>query len=481
MKVNQLEQCIVAAKNGGGATSPATMTEYMCTSEDLHWLLMVTINALAPPNIQPLNIIRLSIDSKSDPTQTQAALALCDASQESIDPVVRLVIVILKLVNMEKVLLQSGSGDLISPQVSLTLTTFVNRFMHYYLISSENEDEDGEMSLTFNACFGIDSPSSKQLVEFFFDHLLAKFLGLSSEQELLTKSSEGVATFCKLRERWPTLQASPSLRLLLEHFSNNQLANVGGSVRINMYTVFTTVYRNDLSIVIDPLKRSYEKFSQQLVAGVGLNVLQEQFMQIIECTHGIVDATNDLIFRQLWPQYLLHLYNDLPRVVSKLHAYSSVVQSILQLVFNLNLAVAHQLSEAESIEFYNTIVNILTEYAKHNVNKFTADSNRLEELQEEFVWILKFLNELSSRDILFLFRYDDNSSLNTIVSKVVLTCLNIILPLMCDELLQDEKLCRLYYKLLESIASEPEQFKFFPVRLFESFLNSVNYIFKVTK
>ncbi|KAJ6225065.1 hypothetical protein RDWZM_003610 [Blomia tropicalis] len=475
MKLRSFESCIM---ENGSIEEKTKRWSYI--SEDIHWILMISMHSLTlcTENEIPSSIMKLSIASTADVMVTQNALQTMDITQESIDPVVRFMIVIFKFINMEKCLLERQMVQWVSPQVSHTLALFISRFMQIYLILPEYEADFVEMSLSLNTCFGVDSPSAKQLINFLLDYLLVKFSSMASEVKLLELSSAGLLTFCKYKDRIKVMQQSSSLMNLLEKFTRNELPNLNVNVRRNMYNIFVIVFNNNLDIVIDPLMVAYQKFYIELNAG-NKELVREHFMQTVECTQGIAFGLTNKTFSTVWNKFLSHVYNDLPRVMSLMHNFSSVVQAILELMFTFSVTFCCFFKESESIAFYNTAVNILTEYATRNKEKYSLDSARGEELQNEFIWILKFLNDLSNQDIFYFFTNPSaSSSLSTTIGKVVLTSLNIIIPLMSNELLENATLCTLYYKLLEFIAQDSERFKGFPFKLFESFLKCVDYAFK---
>lgn len=475
MKLNQFETVIMS-----NVDVDDKRKQWICISEDIHWILMISMYVFSEnENTIPASITKLSIASNADVGATQVALQNADILATNIDPVVRFFIVMLKFVNMEKCLLEQKHVTWVSPQVSYTLTLFITRFMQNYLVPPEFDSV--EMSLSLNTCFGADSPTAKQLINFFLDHLVMKFASMASEVKLLELSTESFLSFCKYKDRIKVLQQSTSLILLLEKFSSNELPNLNNIVRRNMYNVFVIVFNANLDPVIDPLITEYQKFYSQLNAG-NKELVREHFMQIVECTQGISFGLNNKTFSMVWSKYLVHVYNDLPRVLNLMHNYSIVVQAILELMFTFSISFCCFLKEEETVTFYNTALNILSEYATHNKAKYSLDATRIEEVQSEFVWILKFLNDLSTQDVFYFFSNPSAStSLSSTISKVVLTSLNIIIPLMNDELLEDEKLCNLYYKLLEFLSSDVSRFQGYPGNLFDSFLKSVDYAFKAPK
>lgn len=485
LKLKQLEACV----GGDRANFAAKHTEWVCACEDIHWLLMTAINlfTLTTEKDSPPDLLILSRECGADALKTQQALAAADYTVEGIDPVVRYFIVVLNLVNMEKCLLQRGLTDMISPQVSRTLSLFLHHFCDVYLLPPEFDNE--EMSLNFNTCFGADSPTAVKLVDFFLDHLLVKFIYLSSESFVLTEAANGLSIFAKFKDRLAVIQKSNGLRVLLDKFSKDQLPNLCGSVRKCMYDVFIKVYAGNLDLVLTPLIELYQRFIHSLKANGDKEFVREQFIKIGECTQGVISGLSEKAFAQTWETFLLPLFHDLPNVMAVLHTSSPVVQTILELLLSYSYGLCSFVSDSQSMTFYNIAVNILAEYAKHvhaggvtTTSAAAADESRAEEMVQEFELILKVLNELSIQDVVFIFTNSNAStSLGEVIGQMVLTCLNIIMPMVTPKLLENERLCELYYKLLDYISQDFDRFSGFPPKLLDSFLQSVKYVFTQPK
>ncbi|XP_027197816.2 exportin-4-like [Dermatophagoides pteronyssinus] len=477
MKLQQFEACITAMN----MKAEDKMLQWMRISEDIHWILMIStyIFTSYAENDIPTEVVDLSIKASADIQATMAALQNGDFTRPNIDPVVRYFIVILKLVQMEKQLLENNMIQWVSPQVSYTLTYFVSRFLHIYLVPPEYESDQSVMSLSLNSCFGADSPNVKNLINFFLDHMETKFLTMSSETQVLELSSEGLRVFCEFRDRIKLLHECASLHRLLQRFPiDPNFRKLNSAVRRDMYNVFIIVFAQNQDVVIDPLINLYQTFREHLRAGQR-ELIQEEFLIIVDFTMGISSGTTSNTFNHVWRKFLLPFYNELPEVLRVMHKCSIVVQAILELLFHLSTCFSIYFKEEDSLAFYKTAVAIFTEYALHTKDTFSLDATRLEEMQAEFISILKFLNDLSNQDIFLFFTNPSlTSSLNQTIGQVVITSLNIIMPLMNDQLLENQRLCALYYKLLEFISQDTDRFKGFPIKLFESYLKCVEYAFR---
>nr|XP_046918504.1 LOW QUALITY PROTEIN: exportin-4-like [Dermatophagoides farinae] len=477
MKLQQFEACITAMDM---KVEDKTL-QWIRISEDIHWILMIStyiFTSFAESEI-PTEVIELSIKASADIQTTMGALQNGDFTRPNIDPIVRYFIVILKLVQMEKQLLENHMIQWVSPQVSYTLTYFLSRTLNIYLVPPEYESDHSQMSLTLNSCFGADSQNVKNLINFFLDHMETKFLTMSSETQVLELSSEGLRLFCKFRDRIKLLNECASLQRLLQRFPvDPNFRKLNSAVRRNMYNVFIVVFAGHPDAVIDPLIHLYQTFRQHLRAGQR-ELIQEEFLNIVDFTMGISSGTTSYTYNVIWQKFLRPFYNELPEVLKVMHKCSIVVQAILELLFHLSSCFCIYFSEEDNLVFYKTAVAIFTQYASYTKDTYSLDATRLEEIQAEFIWILKFLNDLSNQDIFLFFTNPSmTSSLNQTIGQVVITSLNIIMPLMNDQLLENQQLCALYYKLLEFISQDTDRFKGFPIKLFESYLKCVEYAFR---
>ncbi|KAF7489623.1 Exportin-4 [Sarcoptes scabiei] len=470
MKLQQFEACI-------RSESEKKQIEWTRLSEDIHWILMISnyVFHAHSDNEIPLTIVKLT--QKSNVQVTQTALMNGDFTQNDIDPVVRYFIVLFKFIELEKQLLENNMRQWVSPQVSYSLACFIGRFMNTYLAPFEYDID--ETSLTLNACFGVDSANIKILIQFFLNHLETKFLKMSSETKLMECSSDGLKLFTKFNDRIKLLRECESLQRLLQRFPcDPQFLNLSSSVRRKMYHVFMLVF--DWKAVIDPLIKLYQTFCANLGSDQ-TEKIQENFIVIADFVHGVINAVNPALFQSVWNEFILPFFNDLAKVLKIVQKNSNCVQAILELLFHVSVCLSSYFSEKDSQIFYDNAVLILHEYALFTKGTFTMDANRLEEVQAEFIWIFKFLNDFSTQDIFQLFIAPSvilYNSKDESVDKVLLTSLSILMPLMNDQLLENEILCTSYFKLLEYVSQDAKRFEAFPIRFFESYLNCVEYALK---
>lgn len=385
---------------------------------------------------------------------------------------------------MEKQLMENNMLKWISPQVSYTLSQFISRWMNVYLVPAEYEYDTSEISLTLNTCFGADSPYAKNVLNFLLDHLERKFFTMSSELAVLEKSTDGLKIFCRFPNRIKLLQECSSLQRLFQHFTvNSNYRNLNSSIRRNIFYIFSIVFVQNYNVLLEQMRSLYLKFCKDKALGKE-GITCEQFMLIIDFILGMCNGVS-LSKNQLWNSFILPVYMDLPQIMKSMINNNIVVQAILKLINKLYFSLCTTITPDDNLIYLDNTMKILYEYATLNKNNYSKDPTRLEELKTELVLVFKFLNEISSDNTIFILEYNlaDNENVSKVLSKkmqeISVTTFNLLLPLINDQLLEDETFCSNYFKLLEFLSHEKNNFQ--DDSLLECFARSVEYAFKATK
>jgi hypothetical protein len=485
IRVNQLESCL--RREG---QSQEKTNEWINLNEDIHWLILISCSVLTQINygereLIPSQLMTLSIASLSDLSQTVQALQNFDAlTTNSIDPVVRLIIILFKLCSIEKYLCENNMSQWVSPQVSLSLTSFISRFMLTYLLPNENDYN--EMSITLNSCFGRDSPYANNILNFIVDHIITKLLFWSSEAQVTEESSVSLVHFVKnCPERCKALNNCINMNKLLAKHSQNELQNMSINTRKNIYQVFVHIatYKHELyDQLFQPLIERYKQIRASLEARNIGEPLRLAVVELCECLEGIASGTTAVNISNVWPNFVAPIFYDLPKMLELLHNYNSIVLAILNLTAKLANRLLCYVSDNEIITFYNTSIAILKEYAKHNCGRSTREACNDEDSYNDILVILNFLNDLAAKDFIEWFHDVSVSSESSTVNatQVVFVGLNIIMPLMSAELLEFPKLCQSYYKLIVFLCEDPDRLQGLPDQLMQSIMQSVQLALKST-
>ena len=484
LRVNQFEACLRI----NGSSNEKT-NEWITLSEDIHWLILITANVLTQTNygereLIPPQVLSLSIGSQSDLRQTIEALQNYEPfSSESIDPVVKLIVILLKLCQMEKYLCENNMCEWMSPQVSLSLTTFISRFMLTYLLPNENEYN--EMSIALNSCFGRDSPYANSVLDFIVDHIITKLVYWSSEGQVTEESSISLVHFVKnCVERCKALNNCQNMNKLLAKHSANELQKISINTRKNIYQVLVHIvtYKPQMyDQLFQPLIDRYQKIRMSIEERNTSEPIRIAVIELCECLEGIACGTTAVNISHVWPNFIAPIFHELDKMLSVLHNYNSTVLAILNLLGQLTNRILCYLSDNDVINFYNTSITILNQYAQHNCGRSSREASDDEDSYNDILVILNFLNDLAAKDFIEWFhdvKADHSSTINA--TQVVFVGLNIIMPLMSAQLLEFPKLCQSYYKLIVFLCEDPDRLQGLPDHLMQSIAQSVQLALKST-
>ena len=100
-----------------------------------------------------------------------------------VDPVVRLVSVIFRLANLEKLALGSGLSELLSPQVGRTIVWCLRHWAKSYLLPDEKEYD--QLSVTLMSVFGTGTDGGKWTLGFLLDKVRTNLSGWSAELQIV--------------------------------------------------------------------------------------------------------------------------------------------------------------------------------------------------------------------------------------------------------------------------------------------------------
>ena len=486
LRVKQYQACLESMVRDPNSVSSST---WAGISEDVHWLLMISTATLCQCNygekeVMPPPLLKLSVNEGSDANKSVFALQNLDDSADFIDPVIRLIILILKLCPMEKHLQENGMLSLLSPQVSASLSTFLSRFMAAYLLPSEYNVK--EVSLSLNICFGRDSTCAEQLLNMIVEHILSKLIAWTSEEEVSRISAESLTTFIKdSKERNKYLIETPAINCLWSAHGNGQLTKLPSESRkiINhLLTMMASVREQFWDQLFEPLNKQYSLIQKRINNGDISEVTRSSLIQFIDSISGITLGCNPSNVLQIWNRCLKSLYvNDLAKLLHVFHNYKEVVLSLLELVQLTASRILCYLENPESQSYYEATIGIINTYVEHNKGRKLVEEEE-EEASQDILLIMTILNDLAAKDFIDWYPAisDEEKAKdgNLTGTQVVFMGLNIVMPLMSIQLLQMPKLAQNYYKLIAFLCEDPERLLEVPQPLLVSIMATVEHALK---
>ncbi|TNN44340.1 Exportin-4 [Liparis tanakae] len=167
--------------------------------------------------------------------------------------------------------------------------------------------------------------------------------------------------------------------------------------------------------------------------------------------------------------------------------YSNTPETI-NLIIEVFVEVAHKqicyLGESKSMRLYEACLTLLQVYSKNNQSRKRSDAAAEEDQYQDLLLIMELLTNLLSKEFIDfsdtdeVFRSQDQGPAapgrTVSAADVVLYGVNIVLPLMSQDLLKFPSLCNQYYKLITFICEIfPEKIPQLPEDLFKSLMFSL--------
>ncbi|MEQ2249558.1 Exportin-4 [Ilyodon furcidens] len=167
--------------------------------------------------------------------------------------------------------------------------------------------------------------------------------------------------------------------------------------------------------------------------------------------------------------------------------YSNTPETI-NLIIEVFVEVAHKqicyLGETKSMKLYEACLTLLQVYSKNNQSRKRSDATAEEDQYQDLLLIMELLTNLLSKEFIDfsdndeVFRNQEQgtpaSNRTVSAADVVLYGVNIVLPLMSQDLLKFPSLCNQYYKLITFICEIfPEKIPQLPEDLFKSLMFSL--------
>ncbi|XP_069058368.1 exportin-4 [Pleurodeles waltl] len=488
----------------GSGSSDSTVLDDLY--EDIHWLILVTGYLLAddsqgetpliPPEIMEYSInnstevdINTTLQVLGSPGEKASSIPGCNRT----DSVIRLLSAVLRASEVESRATRADLTHLLSPQMGKDIVWFLKRWTKTYLLVDEKLYD--QISLPFNTAFGADTEGSQWIIGYLLEKVISNLSVWSSEPDLANDTVQLLVTLVERRERanlviqcenWWNLAKQFARRSPPLHFLSSSVQRtlmkalvLGGFAHMD-----TDTKQQYWTEVLQPLQQRF------------LNVInQENFQQIcqeeevkqeitatLEALCGIAEATQidnvAILFN--------FLMDFLTNCIGLMEVYKNTPETV-NLIIEVFVEVAHKqicyLGESKAMTLYEACLTLLQVYSKNNMGRKRIDVTAEEDQYQDLLLIMELLTNLLSKEFIDfsdtdeVFRgHEPSQTANRSVSAadVVLYGVNIVLPLMSQDLLKFPSLCNQYYKLITFICEIfPEKIPQLPEDLFKSLMYSL--------
>ncbi|KAJ0005953.1 hypothetical protein NQD34_015847 [Periophthalmus magnuspinnatus] len=474
--------------------------------EDIHWLILVSGYVLAddPQGETPLipsEVMDFSIKhaTEVDINTTLQILGSPGEKASSIpgfnrtDCVIRLLSAVLRTSEVESRATRASLTEMLSPQMGKDIVWFLRRWTKSYLLLDEKLYK--QISIPLSTAFGADTEGSRWIVGYLLEKVISNLSVWSSESELATDTVELLVTLVERRERanlvvqcegWWRLakqfaSRSPPLHLLSSSVQRSLMKALVLGGFANMDSDTKQQYWAE---VLHPLQQRFHNLiNQENFAQMSQEeAVKQEIIATLEALCGIAEATQIDNVASLFS----FLMDFLSSCIGLMEVYSNTPETV-NLIIEVFVEVAHKqicyLGETKSMRLYEACLTLLQVYSKNNQSRKRGDSTAEEDQYQDLLLIMELLTNLLSKEFIDfsdtdeVFRTQDpgaSAGRSVSAADVVLYGVNIVLPLMSQDLLKFPSLCNQYYKLITFICEIfPEKIPQLPEELFKSLMFSL--------
>uniref|UniRef100_A0A3B3TI72 Exportin-4 n=1 Tax=Poecilia latipinna TaxID=48699 RepID=A0A3B3TI72_9TELE len=353
-----------------------------------------------------------------------------------------------------------------------------------------------QISIPLSTAFGADTEGAQWIVGYLLEKVINNLSVWSSETELANDTVELLVTLVEKRERanivvqcegWWSLakqfaSRSPPLHLLSSSVQRSLMKALVLGGFANMDSDTKQQYWAE---VLHPLQQRFlNLINQENFAQISQEeAVKREIVATLEALCGIAEATQIDNVASLFS----FLMDFLSSCIGLMEVYSNTPETI-NLIIEVFVEVAHKqicyLGETKSMKLYEACLTLLQVYSKNNQSRKRSDATAEEDQYQDLLLIMELLTNLLSKEFIDfsdndeVFRNQEQgtpaSSRTVSAADVVLYGVNIVLPLMSQDLLKFPSLCNQYYKLITFICEIfPEKIPQLPEDLFKSLMFSL--------
>ncbi|XP_053483499.1 exportin-4 [Ictalurus furcatus] len=474
--------------------------------EDIHWLILVSGYLLAddpqgetpmiPTEVMEFSIkhstevdINTTLQILGSPGEKASSIPGCNRT----DSVIRLLSAVLRTSEVESRATRASLTELLSPQMGKDIVWFLRRWAKTYLLVDEKLY--GQISMPLSTAFGADTEGAQWIVGYLLEKVINNLSVWSSEPDLANDTVELLVTLVEKRERanivvqcenWWSLakqfaSRSPPLHLLSSPIQRTLMKALvlGGFAHMD-----TDTKQQYWAEVLHPLQQRFlNLINQENFAQICQEeAVKQEIVATLEALCGIAEATQIDNVASLFS----FLMDFLSSCIGLMEVYQNSPETV-NLIIEVFVEVAHKqicyLGETKSMKLYEVCLTLLQVYSKNNLGRKRLDVAAEEDQYQDLLLIMELLTNLLSKEFIDfsdtdeVFRGQEPSSgagRTVSAADVVLFGVNIVLPLMSQDLLKFPSLCNQYYKLITFICEIfPEKIPQLPEELFKSLMFSL--------
>lgn len=472
-RLNRLEELLTQHINQ--QLSPDGLNEWEIVNDDLHWLLLMIQHFLTQTGYAELGfmcneIVAASLTYDANVDRTVQGFEKCDFNSNEVDPIVRLVLIAIKLCQIEMEICKSGKIHWLSVQTNRTLTSFLSRFCLTYLYPKESDYT--VISENMNYCFGQDSPTADQFLKYVIEHTCCIILHLKSEPNVVNKNIQLLIQLLSIHLKTKDLMINSSMesftKLFLAQLKPEHLTGFSSKVAKALIQLTTRLFvdADGWGMLIDFFSSKWKFIMEALEKGEHRNELVSgKLLEFCDFAIGVCEACDDEISERLFEQLLVPIVQALPEVMRGFNNFDAIPIAVFDLLYNIVKYPLVHIGTWESLSassFYENCSRVIEAFVQNETGKTNRGDE--EEDCEDIISVLTFCNELMKRDWG-----------NALVpcDSVVKFAIEHLSTLIKPDYFQFPRIRSTYYRLLVYLVDEKERLATLNDRLLEMIVCSI--------
>lgn len=399
-------------------------------------------------------ILQASLSYEANVQKTLAAFEKFDYSSSEVDPIVRLVLVTLKLCQLEMGICQSGKIEWLSAQTNGTLTTMLSKFCLTYLYPKESDYT--VISANMNYCFGVDAPTAEKFLKFVIEHTCCIILFMKADPQIVKKKITLLIQLqiyeCKVKRLLSEAEEGSMTKMFVSQLRPENLTGFSSKVAKLILKLATRLFvaKRDWSTLIDFFNEKWAYILSCIQSGQHQSeMVSNKFLEFCDFAIGVCEACDDETSERLFEQLLVPIVQALPQVLAAFKNFETVAIAIFELLYYIvklpMLNITNWDGQAAR-SFYENCIEVIRTYAATPVaSKVRGDD---EEDCEDIIAILNFAHEVMKRDW--------GNTLPTCDGVVMIT-IEKLSAIIKPESLQFPRIRSIYYRLLVYLVDEEDR------------------------
>jgi len=456
-------------------SSPDGIKDWEYINDDLHWLLLMLQNFLTQTGYGEVGfmcneILNASLTYAADRNKTLQAFEKMDYSSPEVDPIVRLILLTLKLCQIEMGICQSGKIEWLSVQTNTTLTRLLSKFCLTYLYPKESEY--AVISENMNYCFGQDATTADKFLKFVIEHACCLVLSMKSDPQVVKKNisllfqlqvyHSNVKTFMSQAEEGSITDMFVK-QMRPENFSglSPETAKLALKLAARLFGD-----EENWGLLIDFFNEKWSLITSSIQSGQHKSeMISSKFLEFCDFAIGVCEACNDETSDRIFEKLLVPIVVYLPSVMRTFDNFENVTIAIFELLYNIVKLPMPNMSAWDcpsTKSFYESCNEIVQAYSESPLAKKNRGTE--EEDCEDIITILNFAHEVMKRD------WGNQMALCDMVVKFTMEKLSVVIK---PEYLAFPRIRSIYYRLLVYLVDEDDRLSHLSDALLNTIVSSI--------